>query len=94
MPGFRPEHFEFYRLIGLYHRHFTPDRVMVLPYEAMLADRDAFGLAVGGDEIFDSSPHQDVELISGWVALGPNDFAGHEDAHFRLLGEIQDCVFG
>ena len=48
MPGFRPEHFEFDRLIGLYHRHFTPDRVMVLPYEAMLADRDAFVRHIAG----------------------------------------------
>lgn len=46
VPGFRPSHYEFDRLIGLYHRHFEAGRVRVLPYEAMLEDREAFVLQV------------------------------------------------
>ena len=42
VPRFRPAHFEFHRLIELYHGHFDPDRVLVLPFESMVEDRGAF----------------------------------------------------
>ena len=42
VPGFRFGHFEFDRLIRVYLDLFGKDRVMVLPYEWMVQDRDAF----------------------------------------------------
>ena len=54
--GFRSEHFEYHRLIGLYQSLFGPDNVHVVTQEGLKADMDASmrGLAAfAGNRLFD-----------------------------------------
>ena len=41
-PGPRLEYFEYHHLISYYRSIFGPDRVLVLPFEALRRDRHAF----------------------------------------------------
>jgi hypothetical protein len=67
--GFRPEHFEYHRLIGLYQSLFGPENVHVVTQEGLKSDMDAStrGLAVfAGNQMFDGvlPTHREAHSLS------------------------------
>ena len=69
VPGFRFGHFEFDRLIQVYVDLFGQDRVLVLPYEWMVQDRDAFLDRIyafcGADPVADVNDGRERLSLSG-----------------------------
>lgn len=47
VPLYRPEFFEYHHLIAYYQQLFSRDEVLVLPYEQLRAEPDAFIAAIG-----------------------------------------------